>query len=159
MRHILCEKQSKVLEALKEITGYTKEDGTVVEPVKFNVVAQKYSEDKAKEARRTRSRLAESPDTALLTRAAAAGGQPGVEAARRAERRVRGGGVQARQGEGASRRRPRHRASPGADQAAVGARDAAQMTPQPVKTAFGYHLILVVRASAVAARLSHTAMR
>ena len=54
VRHILCEKQSKVLEALKEITGYTKEDGTQVEPVKFNVVAQKYSEDKAKEVRAQR---------------------------------------------------------------------------------------------------------
>ena len=55
VRHILCEKQSKILEALKEIQGYDKTDEkgvvTHVEPVKFNVVAQKYSEDKAKEAR------------------------------------------------------------------------------------------------------------
>ena len=36
VRHILCEKQSKALEALKLINGYTKEDGTVVEPEKFN---------------------------------------------------------------------------------------------------------------------------
>lgn len=49
VRHILCEKQGKCLEALKEITGYTKEDGVRVEPVKFNIAAQKYSEDKAKE--------------------------------------------------------------------------------------------------------------
>jgi hypothetical protein len=54
VRHILCEKHGKCMEALKEITGYTKEDGTKVEPVKFNVVAQKYSEDKAKEARELR---------------------------------------------------------------------------------------------------------
>ena len=54
VRHILCEKHGKVMEALKEITGHTKEDGSKVEPVKFNVVAQKYSEDKAKEARELR---------------------------------------------------------------------------------------------------------
>lgn len=34
---------------MKELTGYTKEDGTVVEPLKFNVVATKYSEDKARD--------------------------------------------------------------------------------------------------------------
>lgn len=39
----------QVMEAMKELTGYTKEDGTVVEPLKFNVVATKYSEDKAKD--------------------------------------------------------------------------------------------------------------
>lgn len=37
------------MEAMKELMGYTKDDGTVVEPLKFNVVATKYSEDKAKE--------------------------------------------------------------------------------------------------------------
>ena len=55
VRHILCEKHGKCMEALKEITGYetTDDKGVVkkVEPVKFNVVAQKYSEDKAKEVR------------------------------------------------------------------------------------------------------------
>lgn len=51
VRHILCEKQGKALEALREITGYTKEDGTVVPPRPFNQVAMQYSEDKAKEAR------------------------------------------------------------------------------------------------------------
>ena len=51
VRHILCEKQSKVLLALREIQGYTKEDGTVVPPRPFNQVAMEYSEDKAKEVR------------------------------------------------------------------------------------------------------------
>lgn len=32
----------------QEITGYTKEDGTVVEPKKFNQVAMVYSEDKVR---------------------------------------------------------------------------------------------------------------
>jgi NIMA-interacting peptidyl-prolyl cis-trans isomerase 4 len=51
VRHILCEKQSKVLLALREVQGYTKEDGTVVPPRPFNQVAMEYSEDKAKEVR------------------------------------------------------------------------------------------------------------
>jgi hypothetical protein len=36
------------MEALKELTGYTDAEGKVVEPVRFNLVAQKYSEDKAR---------------------------------------------------------------------------------------------------------------
>jgi hypothetical protein len=143
VRHILCEKQSKVLEALKEITGYTKEDGTQVEPVKFNQVAMKYSEDKAKEVRapQRNSGLAMALRPALTSRSA--GRQPGVEAARRAQRRLRRGGVQARQGQGASQL-PRRRI-----RAALTVQPLArapQMTPQPIKTSFGYHLILVVRA-------------
>ena len=144
VRHILCEKQGKVLEALKEITGYTKEDGTQVEPVKFNVVAQKYSEDKAKEARASSELNAVAQRLPLALACHCAGRQPGVEAARRAQRRVRRGCVQARQGQGASQL-PSAPNEGCADWAAVGAR-APQMTPQPIKTSFGYHLILVVRA-------------
>ena len=39
------------MEAMRELTGYTKEDGTVVGPAKFHEVATKYSEDKARAAR------------------------------------------------------------------------------------------------------------
>lgn len=39
MRHILCEKQSKVLEALEKLKG----------GMKFNEVATQYSEDKARQ--------------------------------------------------------------------------------------------------------------
>lgn len=52
MRHILCEKQSKILEALKELQGWTDETTdppTVHEPAKFNQVAMKYSEDAARD--------------------------------------------------------------------------------------------------------------
>ena len=52
VRHILCEKQSKILEALKELQGWTDETTdppTVHEPAKFNQTAVKYSEDAARD--------------------------------------------------------------------------------------------------------------
>jgi len=76
-----------------QITGYTKEDGTVVEPRPFNQVAMQYSEDKAKE-----------------------GGNLGW----RTRQDLNGVFAEA------------------AFKLAKG-----KMTPQPIKTSHGYHLILV----------------
>lgn len=42
------------MEALKKINGYTDDEGKVVEPVRFHVVAQEYSEDKARAVCRCR---------------------------------------------------------------------------------------------------------
>jgi NIMA-interacting peptidyl-prolyl cis-trans isomerase 4 len=81
VRHILCEKHGKCMEAMKELMGYetTDEKGNVtkVEPAKFNVVAQKYSEDKAKEARGAEMRTRPGSACVALTRARSQGGNLG----------------------------------------------------------------------------------
>jgi len=49
VRHILCEKQSKLFEAQKHLQGYTDDDGNKVAPKSFATVAETYSEDKARQ--------------------------------------------------------------------------------------------------------------
>eukprot|EP00695_Tsukubamonas_globosa_P000009 TRINITY_DN1003_c0_g1_i1.p1 TRINITY_DN1003_c0_g1~~TRINITY_DN1003_c0_g1_i1.p1 ORF type:complete len:130 (-),score=28.64 TRINITY_DN1003_c0_g1_i1:56-445(-) len=48
VRHILCEKQVKLMEAIKHLNGYT-EGETSYPPKKFNQVAELFSEDKARD--------------------------------------------------------------------------------------------------------------
>jgi len=48
VRHILCEKNSKILEAQKRLYGTYEENGVVLDAMEFSKVAEMMSEDKAR---------------------------------------------------------------------------------------------------------------